>query len=156
MPHTHWDREWYEPFEALRRRLSRAAEAGGRLRVFGPQPPAFVATLLAAADVHVGKPGGMTAAESIAVGAPMVLSRPLPGQEEANARFLLAAGAAAAGGGPEEAARAAARLLADPGALARLRAALARLRRSGAAAGAMAAAAALAGARPLTPSPNEK
>ncbi|MBI3565587.1 MAG: hypothetical protein HY079_10360, partial [Elusimicrobia bacterium] len=99
--------------DRLRRSLSARREAGGRLRVFGPQPPSFVASLLAAADLHVGKPGGMTAAETLAVGVPMILARPLPGQEEANARHLLAAGAAAYGGTPAACARAAALLLAD-------------------------------------------
>ncbi|HXT00905.1 MAG TPA: hypothetical protein VN915_09545, partial [Elusimicrobiota bacterium] len=79
--------------DRLRRALcSRREAAGGRLRVFGPQPPAMIAVLLAAADLHAGKPGGMTSAESLAVGVPMALSRPLPGQEEANARHLLSAG----------------------------------------------------------------
>jgi processive 1,2-diacylglycerol beta-glucosyltransferase len=99
--------------DALRRCLVARREAGGRLRVFGPQPPAFVAALLAAADLHAGKPGGLTSAESLAAGTPMVLTRPLPGQEEANARFLLGAGAAIAGGGSAGCARACAALLGD-------------------------------------------
>ncbi len=111
--------------DGLRRALSARREAGARLRVFGPQPPAFVAVLLAAADLHVGKPGGLTAAESLAAGVPMVLTRPLPGQEESNAASLLAAGAAVAGGGPEPSARAAAGLLADRARLDALRAAAA-------------------------------
>jgi len=99
--------------DRLRRSLSTRGESGARLRVFGPQPPAFVAALLAASDVHLGKPGGLSAAESLAVGVPMILTRPLPGQEEANARFLLSAGAAVQADGAESAARAAARLLED-------------------------------------------
>ncbi len=97
--------------DRLRRALAARREAGSRLRVFGPQPPAMIAALLAAADLHAGKPGGLTAAESLALGTPMVLSRPLPGQEEANARHLLAAGAAVAGGSPAETARRCAELL---------------------------------------------
>lgn len=123
--------------DALRRAVS-AHGASGRLRAFGPQPPAFVAAVLAAADIHVGKPGGMTAAESLALGAPMVLTEPLPGQEEDNARFLLRVGAAVMGGGPESAARRAARLLEDPPALAILRAAALRAGRPAAAAAAVA------------------
>ena len=106
--------------DRLRGALSARREAGGRLRVFGPQPPAMVAALLAAADLHAGKPGGMTSAESLAVGVPMVLSRPLPGQEEANARHLLAAGAAISGGAPEATARLCAEVLGDPARLAAL------------------------------------
>jgi processive 1,2-diacylglycerol beta-glucosyltransferase len=125
--------------DRLRRALSARAEAGARLRAFGPQPPALVALMLAASDVHLGKPGGLTAAESLALGVPMVLARPLPGQEEANARHLLASGAAVAAGSADEAARAAAALLADPPRLARLRAAALRAARPRAAADAIAA-----------------
>jgi processive 1,2-diacylglycerol beta-glucosyltransferase len=112
--------------DALRRALVARREAGDRLRVFGPQPPAMIALLLAAADLHAGKPGGLTAAESLASGTPMVLSRPLPGQEEANARHLLSAGAAAAGGSPAATARRCAEILEDRGLLARLAASASR------------------------------
>ncbi len=87
--------------DRLRLALSRGGE---RLRAFGPQPPAFVAALMAAADVHVGKPGGLSAAESLASGLPMVLPSVLPGQEEGNAAHLLASGAALRGGAGEAAA----------------------------------------------------
>ncbi|MFI5362103.1 MAG: hypothetical protein ACHQ49_09055, partial [Elusimicrobiota bacterium] len=99
--------------DGLLRVLSSRREAGARLRAFGPQPPAMIAALLAAADLHAGKPGGLTAGESLAVGTPMVLPRPLPGQEEGNARHLLAVGAAEAGGSPAETALRCASLLAD-------------------------------------------
>ncbi|HRY29808.1 MAG TPA: glycosyltransferase [Elusimicrobiota bacterium] len=48
-----------------------------------------------AADLLVSKPGGMTCAESMAKGLPLVMIRPIPGQEERNARYLLKHGAAA-------------------------------------------------------------
>ena len=102
--------------DSLRSILSSHREAGGRLRVFGPQPPAFVATLMAAANLHIGKPGGLSAAESLASGLPMVLTEPLPGQEKANALYLLSVGAAQEGGALN-----AARLLENPLALSRLR-----------------------------------
>jgi processive 1,2-diacylglycerol beta-glucosyltransferase len=47
-----------------------------------------------AADVLVTKPGGLTAAEALVAQLPMVLCKPLPGQEERNARILCEAGAA--------------------------------------------------------------
>ena len=47
-----------------------------------------------AADVLVTKPGGLTTSEALAARVPLVLLRPLPGQEERNARFLGARGAA--------------------------------------------------------------
>jgi processive 1,2-diacylglycerol beta-glucosyltransferase len=111
---------------SLRDALASHREAGRRLRVFGPQPPDLISAMMAAADVHIGKPGGLSAAESLAAGLPMVLTGFLPGQEEANARHLLTAGAAINGGPPERAARAAAGLLDDPEALSILRAAALR------------------------------
>jgi processive 1,2-diacylglycerol beta-glucosyltransferase len=109
--------------DRLRLELASRREAGDRLRVFGPQPPELVAAMMAAADVHIGKPGGLSAAESLASGLPMVLTSLLPGQEEANARRLTTTGAALRARAPEEAARLAAGLLHEPAALARLRAA---------------------------------
>ncbi|MGC1380554.1 MAG: glycosyltransferase [Candidatus Baltobacteraceae bacterium] len=47
-----------------------------------------------AADVLVTKPGGLTSAEALVAQLPMVLCKPLPGQEERNARVLVDAGAA--------------------------------------------------------------
>jgi processive 1,2-diacylglycerol beta-glucosyltransferase len=47
-----------------------------------------------AADVFVTKPGGLSTAEALAAQVPMVLYKPLPGQEERNARVLSEAGAA--------------------------------------------------------------
>jgi processive 1,2-diacylglycerol beta-glucosyltransferase len=111
--------------DRLRARLCSRPEAAHRLRVFGPQPPQFVAALMAASDVHLGKPGGLSSAESLACGLPMVLTGTLPGQEEANAVRLFAAGAAVAGGEPEHAARRAADLLSSPPALRAMRAAAA-------------------------------
>jgi processive 1,2-diacylglycerol beta-glucosyltransferase len=49
---------------------------------------------MAAADVLVGKAGGLTTSEALARGLPMVLIEPIPGQEERNADHLLEAGAA--------------------------------------------------------------
>lgn len=47
-----------------------------------------------AADVLVTKPGGLTAAEALVAQIPLVLCKPLPGQEERNARVLVETGAA--------------------------------------------------------------
>lgn len=52
------------------------------------------AELLAASDLVVGKAGGLTVAESTALGIPMVIYDPIPGQEEYNAAYLEGAGAA--------------------------------------------------------------
>jgi len=50
--------------------------------------------LMRAADLFIGKPGGLTSAECMAARLPMVLVDPIPGQEERNADYLLEAGAA--------------------------------------------------------------
>ncbi|MEO7576941.1 MAG: glycosyltransferase, partial [Massilia sp.] len=50
--------------------------------------------LMACADIVVTKPGGLTTSESLAMGLPMVVISPIPGQEEFNANFLLEQGVA--------------------------------------------------------------
>jgi processive 1,2-diacylglycerol beta-glucosyltransferase len=55
-----------------------------------------------AADVLVTKPGGLSTAEALVAQVPLVLCRPLPGQEERNARVLVEAGAAARTSEPSE------------------------------------------------------
>jgi processive 1,2-diacylglycerol beta-glucosyltransferase len=50
--------------------------------------------LMAASDLIVTKCGGLTSSECLAMGLPMVIVKPIPGQEERNADFLLESGAA--------------------------------------------------------------
>ena len=50
--------------------------------------------VMAACDLAVTKPGGLTTSECLAVGLPMIVVAPIPGQEERNADFLLENGAA--------------------------------------------------------------
>ena len=47
-----------------------------------------------AADCIITKPGGLTTSEALAKGLPMIMSNPIPGQEDRNVEFLLNAGAA--------------------------------------------------------------
>jgi processive 1,2-diacylglycerol beta-glucosyltransferase len=49
---------------------------------------------MSAADLYVGKPGGLTTAEALAKGLPMVIFAPIPGQEERNSDHLLEKGVA--------------------------------------------------------------
>jgi processive 1,2-diacylglycerol beta-glucosyltransferase len=50
--------------------------------------------IMAVSDLIVTKPGGLTISEALALELPMLLYKPLPGQEQDNAAFLLKAGAA--------------------------------------------------------------
>jgi processive 1,2-diacylglycerol beta-glucosyltransferase len=51
--------------------------------------------LMAVADLIVTKPGGLTSSEALALGKPLFILNPIPGQEAANSDFLLERGAAA-------------------------------------------------------------
>jgi processive 1,2-diacylglycerol beta-glucosyltransferase len=51
--------------------------------------------LMAAADLIITKPGGLTTSEALALGKPLFILNPIPGQEAANSDFLLERGAAA-------------------------------------------------------------
>ncbi|HEX6938273.1 MAG TPA: hypothetical protein VF158_02595 [Longimicrobiales bacterium] len=112
---------------AARDRLAARGLPPGRLRVHGYVTD--VPTFLAAADVVVTKPGGLTTSETLAVGRPLLLTRPIPGQEEGNTRALVGAGAAVAAPTPETLRRALERAFREPGALERLAAGAARVGR---------------------------
>lgn len=60
-------------------------------------PQGFTTTIermMAAGDVAITKPGGLTTSECLAMGLPMIVVSPIPGQEERNADYLLENGAA--------------------------------------------------------------
>lgn len=79
--------------ERLRQKLiERSRGHEGRIKVHGftDQMDLF----MAASDVLVGKSGGLTSSEATARGLPMVVFRPIPGQEERNCDFLQESGAA--------------------------------------------------------------
>jgi len=50
--------------------------------------------LMAAADILITKPGGLTVSEAMATGLPMVFYKSLPGQEEDNSRYVTSRGIA--------------------------------------------------------------
>ncbi len=50
--------------------------------------------LMAVADLIITKPGGLTSSEALALGKPLFILDPIPGQEAANSDFLLERGAA--------------------------------------------------------------
>jgi processive 1,2-diacylglycerol beta-glucosyltransferase len=78
--------------EALRRDLA------GRDRKHPTHVLGFVSNMhemMTVADLIISKPGGLTTAEAMALGKPMFILNPIPGQEAANSDFLLERGAAA-------------------------------------------------------------
>jgi processive 1,2-diacylglycerol beta-glucosyltransferase len=60
-------------------------------------PKGFISTIervMAASDLAITKPGGLTSSECLAMGVPMIIVSPIPGQEDRNADYLLEQGAA--------------------------------------------------------------
>lgn len=51
--------------------------------------------LMAVSELIITKPGGLTSSEALAMGRPLLIIDPIPGQEAANSDFLLERGAAA-------------------------------------------------------------
>ena len=85
--------------EKTQKRLEELAKGAGKLSSGAPRlgPVGFTTEMdkyMAAADLMVGKAGGLTTSEALARGLPMALIEPIPGQEERNADHLLEAGAA--------------------------------------------------------------
>ncbi len=73
-------------------------ELGARDRRHPTHVLGFVTNMhewMAVADLIITKPGGLTSAESLALGKPLFILNPIPGQETANSDFLLERGAAA-------------------------------------------------------------
>ncbi|MDR5683477.1 MAG: glycosyltransferase [Armatimonadota bacterium] len=84
---------------------------------------------MSAADLLVTKAGGITVSEALAKELPMVVYRPIPGQEDWNTRTVAGAGAAKVARDPEDLARVLDALLADPGEIESMRRAARRLKR---------------------------
>ncbi|HKE88151.1 MAG TPA: glycosyltransferase [Vicinamibacterales bacterium] len=78
--------------QALRRELA-AEDRRHPTHVLG-----FVSNMhemMAVSDLIITKPGGLTTSEALALGRPLFILNPIPGQETANSDFLLERGAAA-------------------------------------------------------------
>src|ERR1700722_12593021 len=89
---------------------------------------------MAAADLLVGKAGGLTTSEALSRVLPMALIEPIPGQEERNSDHLLETGAAIRCNNLPAAAWKIAKLLDDPARLASMRDAARGMGKPGAAA----------------------
>lgn len=100
--------------QAARAHLESMGLPRERLAVFGYVDD--VAGMISASDVVVTKPGGLTCSEALALGRPLVLSRAIPGHEEANVRYLTGRGAALSAPTPADIGPALRQLLLDEGA----------------------------------------
>jgi len=110
-----------ERLTVLARRATKLRDAATRLHVVG-----FTDVMdewMAAADLLVGKAGGLTVSEALARALPMAIIQPIPGQEERNADHLLERGAAIRCNNLPAAAWKIARLMDDPARLAQMAAA---------------------------------
>lgn len=79
---------------ALLRALRARYRSDRRVWVYPALDAERMKELMCAADALVGKAGGLTISESLALGLPLLLFDPLPGQETRNADYLCARGAA--------------------------------------------------------------
>ncbi len=97
----------------LERRVIAAAETTAYpLRVHGFVNNVF--DYMHACDVLLSKPGGLTSSEALAARVPMVLVKPLPGQEERNTRYLVSRQAAIRATGEAQLAAAVTAVLGSP------------------------------------------
>ncbi|MBS3957391.1 MAG: glycosyltransferase [Clostridiales bacterium] len=77
--------------ERLKKRLDAVARGGSRVRVFGYVED--INRVMQAADILVGKAGGLTVSEALALKLPLLIYNPVPGQELYNVDFLVNYGA---------------------------------------------------------------
>jgi processive 1,2-diacylglycerol beta-glucosyltransferase len=114
--------------EALRRRMEAIAASTKRpVRVLPYTDRIY--EWMHAADVAVGKPGGLTVAEVLVCGLPLVVVSPIPGQETRNSDYLLENGAAIKASHLRLLGYRVSNLLGDPAALQRMQEAARRLGR---------------------------
>jgi processive 1,2-diacylglycerol beta-glucosyltransferase len=107
------DRFLRQRMEALRGRLAMD------LHLFGWTEN--VPELMAVSDLLITKPGGLTVAEAMAAGLPMILTHPIPGPEERHVRYLGQTGVALHAETLDDIPRLTSRLLSSPGELEEIR-----------------------------------
>jgi processive 1,2-diacylglycerol beta-glucosyltransferase len=112
---------------ALERRLKDFDLAAHPMKVVGYTTA--MDSWMAASDLLVGKAGGLTSSEALARGLVLVIVNPIPGQEERNSDHFLEEGAAIRCNNLPALAYKIDSLLGDPGRLARMKEAVARLAR---------------------------
>jgi processive 1,2-diacylglycerol beta-glucosyltransferase len=85
---------------SVHNKVTKAVDGSPDFHVFGYVKD--TALLMSAADVLISKPGGLTCSEALAKRLPMVLTTPIPGQEERNVLFLTKHNAARLAQTPED------------------------------------------------------
>lgn len=103
------DRALEQALEELRRKVTLD------LRVFGWTDA--VPELMAAATLLITKPGGLTSAEALCAGLPMIVTHPIPGPEERHVRYLVQQGVALEAKSLEEIPRLVTRMIGKPDSL---------------------------------------
>jgi processive 1,2-diacylglycerol beta-glucosyltransferase len=107
------DRTLRQALERLRPKLALD------LQVFGWTET--VPQLMAVADLLITKPGGLTTAEALSAGLPMIVTHPIPGPEERHVRYLAQQGVAVQARTLDEIPQLVARMLSKPENLAEMR-----------------------------------
>jgi processive 1,2-diacylglycerol beta-glucosyltransferase len=105
---------------ALEKLAALAPRFPGRLFAHGYTTE--VEKLMVCADLVITKPGGLTTSECLAMGVPMIVHSPIPGQEERNADYLMEQGAALKAVDPVGLAYRVEELLSAPGKIAQMQA----------------------------------
>ena len=122
--------------EELRKRLAKSAAKIKPTDNVHIKPIGYTQEMdeyMTAADMVLGKPGGLTTSEGLAKGLAFVIVDPIPGQEERNSDHLLEAGVAVRSNNLPTLAYKLNRLLAENGRLARMQAASKKMGRPNAA-----------------------
>lgn len=114
-------------------RLAARAAAGRRVTIRAVGHTTEMDEYMSAADVLLGKPGGLTTSEALAKGLAFVIVNPIPGQEERNSDHLLEEGVAIRCNNLPALAYKIDRLLSDPARFDAMRAASRRMARPDAA-----------------------
>lgn len=107
--------------EELKSQLEREPQRDGT-RVISVGYTSDMDEYMSAADLIVGKPGGLTTCEALAKGLVFVIANPIPGQEERNSDHLLERGCAIRSNNPATLGYKIGQLINDPDRLASMRA----------------------------------
>jgi len=100
--------------EELKKRLAKETKSVNGVRITPVGYTKEMNEYMTAADLIVGKPGGLTTCEALAKGLVFVVVNPIPGQEERNADHLLENGAAIRSNNPATLGYKIEQLLKDP------------------------------------------